>query len=160
MWDLWWTKRHWVRFSPSTSVSPTTQSTDCSTLVTIHNYPGLVQQAKQWRTHQVDSLAPTKQTKEKKTINNVSCAVNAKIRIRLFTRISVSFIKRKTCSTFVGDWEHIFTSRTTSTGVLPACRPSYNQMKFKYSPISTAAIPAFSVYPSNAFTAAVRLKSD
>jgi hypothetical protein len=22
MWDLWWTKRHWGRFSPSTSVSP------------------------------------------------------------------------------------------------------------------------------------------
>jgi hypothetical protein len=22
MWDLWWTKRHWGRVSPSTSVSP------------------------------------------------------------------------------------------------------------------------------------------
>jgi hypothetical protein len=22
MWDLWWKKRHWDRFSPSTSVSP------------------------------------------------------------------------------------------------------------------------------------------
>jgi hypothetical protein len=22
MWGLWWTKRHWGRFSPSTSVSP------------------------------------------------------------------------------------------------------------------------------------------
>jgi hypothetical protein len=26
MWDLWWTERHWRRFSPSTSVSLATQS--------------------------------------------------------------------------------------------------------------------------------------
>jgi hypothetical protein len=25
MWGLWWTKRHWGRFSPSTSVSPANQ---------------------------------------------------------------------------------------------------------------------------------------
>jgi hypothetical protein len=41
-WDLWWTKRHWNRFSPSTSVSPATHSTDCSTLVIMHKQ-GLVQ---------------------------------------------------------------------------------------------------------------------
>jgi hypothetical protein len=41
MWDLWWTKLHWGRFSPSTSVSPTDNSTDCCTL--IMNHPGLVQ---------------------------------------------------------------------------------------------------------------------
>jgi hypothetical protein len=28
MWGLWWTKRHWGRFSPSTSVSPANHSTD------------------------------------------------------------------------------------------------------------------------------------
>jgi hypothetical protein len=33
MWDLWWTKWHWDRFTPSTSVSPAkSHSTDCSTL--------------------------------------------------------------------------------------------------------------------------------
>jgi hypothetical protein len=33
MWDLWWTKWHWGRFSPSTSVCPANfYSTDCSTL--------------------------------------------------------------------------------------------------------------------------------
>jgi hypothetical protein len=33
MWDLWWTKWHWGRFSPSASVSPTNSpSTDCSIL--------------------------------------------------------------------------------------------------------------------------------
>jgi hypothetical protein len=40
MWDLWWTKRHWGRFSPSTSVFPTNyNSTECSTLIICH--PGL-----------------------------------------------------------------------------------------------------------------------
>jgi hypothetical protein len=38
---LWWTKWHWGRFSPSTSVSPAnSHSTDCSTLI-IYNL-GLV----------------------------------------------------------------------------------------------------------------------
>jgi hypothetical protein len=41
MWDLWWTKWHWGRFSPNTSVSPAnSHSTDSSTLVIYH--PGLV----------------------------------------------------------------------------------------------------------------------
>jgi hypothetical protein len=35
MWDLWWTKRHWGRFSPRTSVSPVNHSTDYSTLIII-----------------------------------------------------------------------------------------------------------------------------
>jgi hypothetical protein len=35
MWNLWWTKRHWGRFSPSTSVSPAKHPTDCSTLIII-----------------------------------------------------------------------------------------------------------------------------
>jgi hypothetical protein len=41
-WDLWCTKWHWGRFSPSTSVSPAnSHSTDRSTLIIYH--PGLVQ---------------------------------------------------------------------------------------------------------------------
>jgi hypothetical protein len=37
MWDLWWTKWHWGRFSQSTSVSPANSySTDCSTLIIYH----------------------------------------------------------------------------------------------------------------------------
>jgi hypothetical protein len=40
--DLWWTKWHWGRFSPSTSVSPAnSHSTDCSTFVIIY-HPGLI----------------------------------------------------------------------------------------------------------------------
>jgi hypothetical protein len=35
MWDLWWTKWHWNRFSPSTLISPSNHSTDCSTLIII-----------------------------------------------------------------------------------------------------------------------------
>jgi hypothetical protein len=38
MWDLWWTKRHWGRFSPSTLVSPAKHFTDCSTLVIIQDW--------------------------------------------------------------------------------------------------------------------------
>jgi hypothetical protein len=36
MWDLWWTKRHWDKLSPSASVSIAySYSTDCSTLIII-----------------------------------------------------------------------------------------------------------------------------
>jgi hypothetical protein len=33
MWSLWWTKRHWGRFSPSTSVSPANHSTNFSIII-------------------------------------------------------------------------------------------------------------------------------
>jgi hypothetical protein len=33
MWGLWWTKRHWGRFSSSTSVSPANHSTDFSIII-------------------------------------------------------------------------------------------------------------------------------
>jgi hypothetical protein len=33
MWELWWTKRHWGRFSPSTSVSPANHSTNFSVII-------------------------------------------------------------------------------------------------------------------------------
>jgi hypothetical protein len=43
MWDLWWTKWHWGRFSRSTSISSAnSHSTDCSTFIIIY-HPGLVQ---------------------------------------------------------------------------------------------------------------------
>jgi hypothetical protein len=43
MWDLWWTKWRWGRFSPSTSVSPdSSHSTSCST-ITLISHLGLVQ---------------------------------------------------------------------------------------------------------------------
>jgi hypothetical protein len=42
LWDLWWTKWHWGRFSPSNSVSPANcHSTDCSTFMIYH--PELIQ---------------------------------------------------------------------------------------------------------------------
>jgi hypothetical protein len=42
MWDLWWTKWHWGRFSPSSLVSSAnSHSTHCSTFIIYH--PGLVQ---------------------------------------------------------------------------------------------------------------------
>jgi hypothetical protein len=41
MWDLWWTKWRWGRFSPSTSVSP---ATHCSTLIYLSSGAGTVGQ--------------------------------------------------------------------------------------------------------------------
>jgi hypothetical protein len=55
IWNLWWTKYHWVRLSPSTSVCPAKcNSTNCSTLI---YHPGLVWQAQQWLAYQVDSVS-------------------------------------------------------------------------------------------------------
>jgi hypothetical protein len=42
MWVLWWTKRHWGRFSPSTSVSSANHSTNFSIIIITrgwHNRP-------------------------------------------------------------------------------------------------------------------------
>jgi hypothetical protein len=42
MWGLWWTKRHWGRLSPSTSVSPANHSTNFSIIIITrgcHNRP-------------------------------------------------------------------------------------------------------------------------
>jgi hypothetical protein len=33
MWVMWWTKRHWGKFSPSTSVSPANHSTNFSIII-------------------------------------------------------------------------------------------------------------------------------
>jgi hypothetical protein len=58
MWDLWWTKWHWGRFSPSTLVSPANpHSTDCSIIIIDH--PGLVQQANSGRRTKWTQSHPT-----------------------------------------------------------------------------------------------------
>jgi hypothetical protein len=45
MWDLWWAKWHWGRFSPGISVSPANyHSTYCSALIIIYQ-PVVVQEA-------------------------------------------------------------------------------------------------------------------
>jgi hypothetical protein len=68
MWDLWWTKRHLGRFSPSTSVSPAnSHSTDCSILII--SRPGLVQLAKQWLMYQMDSVSPRPKKLKKKLLS-------------------------------------------------------------------------------------------
>jgi hypothetical protein len=58
MWDLWWTKWRWDRFSPSTSVSPANlhSTTNCSTVTTIYHVR-LVQQPSSGRSI-TDSLLP------------------------------------------------------------------------------------------------------
>jgi hypothetical protein len=58
MLGLWWTKWHWGRFSPGTSVSPAiSHSADYSTFIIIY-HPGLEQYAKLRPTYQVDSVSP------------------------------------------------------------------------------------------------------
>jgi hypothetical protein len=62
MWDLWWTKCRFGRFSPSTSVSPANlHSTNFSTII-IAYHPGLVQQASSGR----GTKSTTAQIKKKK----------------------------------------------------------------------------------------------
>jgi hypothetical protein len=61
MWDLWWTKWRWGRFSPSTSVSPTNlRSTNFFSTITITYHPGLVQEASNGRS----TKSPTAQIKK------------------------------------------------------------------------------------------------
>jgi hypothetical protein len=64
-WDLWWTKRHWGRFSPSTSVSPANHhSTNFSiTIITRdwHNRP-IGGRSAEWT--QLDSTPPLYQLKK------------------------------------------------------------------------------------------------
>jgi hypothetical protein len=66
MWDLWWTKWRWGRFSPSTSVSPANlYSTNFST-ITITYHPGLVQYASSGRSTQ----SPNTQIKRKTVLKH------------------------------------------------------------------------------------------
>jgi hypothetical protein len=43
MWDLWWTKWRWGRFSPNTSVSPANLYSANFSTITITYHPGLVE---------------------------------------------------------------------------------------------------------------------
>jgi hypothetical protein len=43
MWDLWWTKWRWGRFSPILSVSPVNLYSANFSTITITYHPGLVQ---------------------------------------------------------------------------------------------------------------------
>jgi hypothetical protein len=60
MWDLWWTKWHWGKFFPSTSVFPANlHSTNFSTIAVTY-YPGLIQQGSSGRSTQ----SPTSEIKK------------------------------------------------------------------------------------------------
>jgi hypothetical protein len=60
MWDLWWTKWRWGRFSPGTSVTPAnSHSIYCSTIIIIISQPGLVQQASSGRSTKWTHSQPT-----------------------------------------------------------------------------------------------------
>jgi hypothetical protein len=64
MWNLWWIKWRWGRFSPSTSVSlANLYSTNFST-ITITYHPGLVQEASSGLSTKRLSLTPTKNNKK------------------------------------------------------------------------------------------------
>jgi hypothetical protein len=49
MWDLWWTKWRWGRFSPNYSVSPANLHSTILAKITITYHLGLVQQASSGR---------------------------------------------------------------------------------------------------------------
>jgi hypothetical protein len=71
MWDLWWTKWPWGRFSPSTSVSPAnSHSTECSIDIIIYHL-GLVQYAKQWSQYQVPHEENNRLTLHVPSVENV-----------------------------------------------------------------------------------------
>jgi hypothetical protein len=77
MWGLWWAKRHWGRFSPSTSVSPANHSTNFSIIITRgwHDRPISGCSAK-WT--QLD-WTPTIPVKEKKLLTKWRlCVIYAK----------------------------------------------------------------------------------
>jgi hypothetical protein len=64
MWGLRWTKRHWGRFSPSTSVSPVNHSTNFSIIIITrgwHNRP-IIGRSAEWT--QLDSTPPLYQLKK------------------------------------------------------------------------------------------------
>jgi hypothetical protein len=66
MWDLWWTKWHWGRFSPSTSVSPANpHSTDCSTVIIIIIIRGWYNRPTVADVPSGLSLTPPRETKKK-----------------------------------------------------------------------------------------------
>jgi hypothetical protein len=71
MWGLWCTKRHWGRFSPSTSVSPANHSTDFSIIIYTrgwHNRP-LSGRSVEWTL----IPPPTMKIKKKSMLHTIFC---------------------------------------------------------------------------------------
>jgi hypothetical protein len=56
MWGLWWTKRQWDRFSPSTSVSPANHSTNFSIIIIIRGRHNRHISGRSARWTQLDSI--------------------------------------------------------------------------------------------------------
>jgi hypothetical protein len=83
MWGLRWTKRHWGRFSPSTSVSPANQSTNFSIIIITqgwHNTP-IGGRSAEWT--QLDSTPHYTNLKEKAKRNTSMKHVKVKLSLCL-----------------------------------------------------------------------------
>jgi hypothetical protein len=74
MWDLWWTKWRWGRFSPSTSVSPANLHSTNFFTITLTYHPGLIQ----YNRPVVAAVpkAPRHKLKKKLNIANIVFEVN------------------------------------------------------------------------------------
>jgi hypothetical protein len=71
MWVLWWTKRHWGRFSPSTSVSPANHhSTKFSILIITRGWQNRPIGGRNAEWAQLDSTIPLYQLKKIKHRDN------------------------------------------------------------------------------------------
>jgi hypothetical protein len=67
MWDLWWTKWRWGRFSSSTSVSPVSfHSINCSTITTVYHL-GLAEQTSMAAVPSGLGLTPLRMTTKNKS---------------------------------------------------------------------------------------------
>jgi hypothetical protein len=62
MWDLWWTKWRWGRFSPNTSVSPANLHFTNFSTITIIYHLGLEQKASKWPQYQKSHPTNKKET--------------------------------------------------------------------------------------------------
>jgi hypothetical protein len=74
MWDLWWTKWRWGRFSPSTSIYLANLHSTYFSTITITYHPGLVQQASSGRSAQ----SPTALIKKKINYNEKAGTLTSK----------------------------------------------------------------------------------
>jgi hypothetical protein len=59
MWDLWWTKRHWGRFSLSASVSPANHSINFSIIIITQGWQNRLIGGSSAEWTQLDSSPPT-----------------------------------------------------------------------------------------------------
>jgi hypothetical protein len=76
IWDLWWTKWRWGRFSPSTSVSPANLHSNHCSRITIIYHLGVVQQGSSGRSAKWTQSRPTNNNNNNKMIRPVKCSVN------------------------------------------------------------------------------------